>query len=99
MPDASPKQRRTFGAFNFRELVMKSVNKKLQEAKEGQNPLSQSMKEKLQRINGFVQRRIVHDYPYTDDYIVGDVIGEGASGKVYNPMFVLAPSNVFFEHL
>jgi calcium-dependent protein kinase len=41
------------------------------------------MEEKLLRINGFVQRRIVHDYPYTDDYTIGKVIGSGASGDVY----------------
>merc|ERR1719252_42138 len=41
------------------------------------------MEEKLLRINGFVQRRIVHDYPYTDDYTVGKVIGSGVSGDVY----------------
>jgi calcium-dependent protein kinase len=68
-------------AFNFQELVTRSVKKKLEEAKKDQHKV---MEEKLHRINGFVQRRIVHDYPYTDDFIVGNVIGEGGSGKVYH---------------
>jgi serine/threonine protein kinase len=74
------KQRQT-RAFNFRDLVKKNVDKKLQEAKENQNS---TMEEKLLRINGFVQRRIIHAYPYTDDYNVGKVIGSGASGDVYH---------------
>jgi calcium-dependent protein kinase len=78
---SSPKQRRRLGAFNFRDLVKNDVDKKLQEAKEGQN---YTMEEKLHRINGFVQRRIVHDYPYTDDYTVGKVVGSGVSGDVYH---------------
>jgi calcium-dependent protein kinase len=30
-----------------------------------------------------VQRRIITDYPYTDDYVVGKVIGSGLSGDIY----------------
>jgi calcium-dependent protein kinase len=72
--------RTTVGGFNFRELVTKDVNKKIQEAKQGSNS---TMEEKLLRINGFVQRRIVRDYPYTDDYQIGKVVGSGASGDVF----------------
>ena len=49
----------------FKELVKRVVDAKLQEAQKCRNSI---LEEKLQCVEGFVERRIVHDYPYTDDY-------------------------------
>jgi calcium-dependent protein kinase len=64
---------------SFSDLVKEDIFKKLQKSSKCSNT-----REKLLRINGFVQRRIIHDYPYTDDYTVGEVVGRGASGELYH---------------
>merc|ERR1719247_2136253 len=77
----SPTGSRTPGkGFNFRDVVNREMGRKLKEAQDKQK---EGLEEKLLRVNGLVQRRIVCDYPYRDDYRVGKVIGSGLSGEVY----------------
>jgi calcium-dependent protein kinase len=72
----------------FKELVKRVVDAKLQEAKTRRNSI---LEEKLLRVEGFVERRIVHDYPYTDDYEVREVVGTGACGNVHRGTLMPKP--------
>ena len=67
------------GRFNFRDVVYRDMDRRLREAKDRNK---EGLEEKLHRVNGLVQRRIVSEYPYEDDYRVGTVIGSGLSGDV-----------------